>query len=104
MIPIFVKYSGDLEFDPKVVFRCRKGIPIPTSWVRLSFVVKNFMINSDWQLQKWMDENLSGNYIINSLYTTTGIKVSVGFEDVNDAVMFRLMDGENFWQTELTVF
>jgi len=101
MIPISVKYHGDLEFDPKVVFRCRKDIPIPASWVRLSFVAKN---TSDWQMQKWLDENLTGNYIINSLYTINGVKISIGFEDVNDAVMFRLMDGENCCQTELNFF
>lgn len=104
MIPSSVKYQGDLEFDPKVIFKCRKGIPIPSSWIRLSFVVKDTIYDVDWKLQKWIDENLSGDYILNSLYTTSGTRVSIGFEDTNDAVMFRLMDGENVWNTERYVF
>jgi len=104
MIPSSVKYDGGYEFDPKIVFRCRRDVPIPISWIRLSFIVKNTSFDVDWHLKKWIDENLFGNYIINSQFGFDGTKVSIGFEDTNDAVMFRLLDGENAWQTENTVF
>ena len=104
MIPLTVKYHNNYEFDPSVVFRCRVSVPIPASWIRLSFPVSEISYDVEWHLRRWIDENLSGNYIINVNLKSSGLMVSLGFEDTTTAVMFRLLGGETAWQESISVF
>ena len=91
MIPATVTFAGG-PINPMVFYR-RLRAPIPVSWTRHQFVMEANM-NPERVTAEWLNENCHGRYTLNSTEIRAGYVVVIGFEQDNDAVMFRLMDGE----------
>ena len=100
MIPDIVKFYGDFEINPQSLFRYRKNVPIPYDWERISFHIDD-LDGMNWLLPKWIETNMMGNFIINTnqvnFYKKYSVLIIIGFEQINDAIMFKLMDGHNAW-------
>lgn len=96
MIPETVRYSG-AEFDARKLLERRHMGPIPLDWTRHQFKVDGRYSDPTWTLSNWISENLHGRFTLNATIIQDGYLVVIGFEQVNDAVMFRLMDGETAW-------
>jgi len=97
LIPTVVRYAkGEFEVDPRSLLERRHMGPIPLDWTRHQFVTDGNY--SDMVLTTWLTDNMHGRFSVSSTSITKGFLVVVGFEQVNDAVMFRLMDGETAWQ------
>ena len=95
MTPTVIRFTG-FDFDPQVLYRRRKG-PTPAEWVRRQFCVENYD-DPEWSLAEWLTNNLHGRWTLNCKMTMDGYTVVIGFEQDNDAVMFRLMEGETAWR------
>lgn len=102
MIPDKVLFT-DHEVDPRTVLTPRKlfNRPIPAEWTRHQFMVPDgYRLNLSLRtLDQWIETNLVGRWASSSLYTDEGdIFIVVHFERQNDAVMFRLRDGEKWYE------
>lgn len=98
MIPKIVKFTG-LEILPQDLNRRVNG-PIPNDWTRHQFLLdENHNGFTEWALSSWINKTLHGRWAIKTFFGANGITVVLGFEDGNDAVMFRLLEGETAWQT-----
>lgn len=95
MTPTVIRFTG-FDFDPKVLYRRLKA-PTPAEWVRYQFCVENYD-DPEWSLVEWLTNNLYGRWTLNCKMTMDGYTVVIGFEQDNDAVMFRLMEGETAWR------
>ncbi len=102
MTPTSVAYKG-LSVDPRSMQR-RKYFPTPPNWVRHEFVIPNDCIIGNEQsagaasrIDNWLYENIHGCWTLNTFHNSNISKVIIGFEKLNDAVMFRMMDGETAW-------
>lgn len=91
MFPEEVSYTG-VDIDPRQIFRQRKGF-IPAHWTRHQFTVEQSYVEIN-AIGKWIEERLNGRWAAHSFVTTEGAVVIIGFEEANDAIMFRLLDGE----------
>ena len=95
MIPSVVRFTG-LEIQPEELNRKVKG-PIPLHWTRHQFMLDEF-VEPEWDMTTWINNNLTGRWAIGVFHTPEGTIVVLGFENGNDAVMFRFLEGETAWR------
>jgi hypothetical protein len=95
MTPDSVQYH-EFNLDPRSMRR-RMLAPTPPDWTRHQFEIEGYC-EFERPLNTWLTNNLHGRWTLNSSTTLNGILVVIGFEMVNDAVMFRLMDGHTAWR------
>lgn len=91
MFPEDVKFSG-VDIDPHQLFRRRKGF-IPSGWTRHQFSTEFSFVDING-VGAWIEERLNGKWAAHSIPTQEGSIVIIGFEEANDAIMFRLLEGE----------
>jgi hypothetical protein len=97
MTPSVVHFTG-ADFDPKLLSR-RLRAPTPADWIRHQFTTDGF-VDPEWNISEWLTNNLFGRWTLNFGMTLNGMVIVVGFEQANDAVMFRLMEGETAWRED----
>lgn len=100
MIPDLIRYTG-LDIDPQAILNPRKHRgPIPSSWTRVRFEHAGNLHG----FERWVVTNTNGRfaYYTFNVSTPDGLKqiVVVAFEDIPDAVLFRLKEGETAWRPE----
>lgn len=91
MFPEDVKFSG-VDIDPRQLFRRRKGY-IPADWTRHQFTAEVSHVDIHG-VGRWIEERLNGKWAAHSFPCREGSIVIIGFEHANDAIMFRLLEGE----------
>jgi hypothetical protein len=96
VIPASVKFTG-LTVDPLDIIDRRREGPIPMEWTRHQFMVEGYN-DPTYALTGFINANLGGRWSINVANTTEGTIVVLGFERGNDAIMFRMLDGETEWK------
>lgn len=101
MIPSKVRFTG-LEIEADQLNRRVKG-PIPLHWTRHQFSMEGYD-DPEWGLASWINRNLNGRWTIASAAGLDGTVVVLGFESGNDAVMFRLLEGETAWKEDKSIF
>lgn len=100
MKPNQVKFSG-LTIPSNELVKSRKiDKPIPSSWKRIHFVIENNDV-AYTKILEWLDENCVDKYqayaYLNPADRTSYVVV-VRFKSRNDAIMFKLKDGQNCWK------
>lgn len=98
MLPDRINFTG-LELDPKEFFTPRKitqGV-FPEHWVRHQFDLSHDLYFSMSRLDRWIEMNLNGRWGAYSVFTMRALIVVILFEEVTDAVIFRLQGGERAW-------
>lgn len=98
MTPHNVAYY-EYNFDPKSIRRRYRG-PTPATWTRHQFFVEALYSDVEWPLNEWLHNNIHGRWTFNRITGLDGTLIVIGFEHLNDAIMFRLMDGETAWREE----
>lgn len=98
MLPDRISFT-ELELSPTELLTPRKleWPSYPAEWVRHQFDVPADMYLSLPKLDRWIETNLTGRWGSYSVYTMRGTTVVLVFEEVTDAVMFRLQGGERAW-------
>lgn len=101
MIPDIIRYTG-LDIEPQAILDPRKHRgPIPASWTRVRFEYGGGRLHG---FERWLMTNINGRFAYYEYNASTpdGIKqiVVVAFEDMPDAVMFRLKEGETAWRPD----
>ncbi len=96
MIPPVVRFTG-LDIRPEELNRRVKG-PIPLHWTRHQFLLEDDYVDPEWSMTSWINRNLTGRWTISSFHGLKGTIVVLGFENGNDAVMFRFLEGETAWR------
>lgn len=97
MIPAEVKFTG-LTILSTELNRAVVG-PIPLHWTRHQFLLADeYFHPENWSFVSWINRNLNGRYNVSVAYVPKGSVVVIGFENDNDAVMFRLLEGETAWR------
>lgn len=90
MSPESVQFTG-LEIRPcDLAWRRILPGPFPAHWQRVAFSYRN---SETWKLRAWLLEHMNGRM---GLITTFNLAV-VYFEEINDAILFRLKDGPEAW-------
>jgi hypothetical protein len=79
------------DFEPPT--RRHPG-PWPATWTRHQFNRSPMLRTSLRDLNAWIEANLHGRYGSYSMPSPSGTIVVVLFEQANDAVAFRMWDGE----------
>ncbi len=94
MIPRSVTFAGGVSFDPEE-FLFPRRLPssriVPSSWHRIRFETENQSIH---ELDRWIAQNMQGRWSSYSLRQGGKTHFYVAFENLQDAVMFRLQGGE----------
>lgn len=96
MIPPVVRFTG-LEIQPEELNRRVKG-PVPLDWTRHQFLLEDDYVEPEWGMTSWINRHLNGRWAMASFHSVKGTIVVLGFENGNDAVMFRFLDGETAWR------
>lgn len=93
MIPETISFTG-LELSPQelTAFRVHPG-PIPADWTTVCFKHDGF---DERRIIEWVMENIDGRFGIILSYP----RAIVFFENEIDAVIFRLKDGDNAFNSE----
>lgn len=94
MTPENVAFTG-LDLDPRALLQPRKSNRpfVPPHWVRLQFSVPPEG-GAIQQIDRWLERRIHGGWSSRLHHRGISCVVVLHFEDPNDAVMFRLMDGE----------
>lgn len=97
MVPQTVKFT-EVEIETvELLFpqgRKKRG-HWPADWTRHQFTVDAGYHDVTGQIDQWLAETIEGRWGSYSVPTADGYRIVViAFEQSNDAVMFRLMDGE----------
>jgi hypothetical protein len=100
MLPSSIAFTGS-EHQPLSILeskRVTKGWP--SSWTRHQTTTKSFIDDRSSVFDRWMDENMTNRWGSYSVFMgESGEIITVfAFESVSDAVMFRMLDGENAWR------
>ena len=99
MIPDKVSFTG-LDLDPREIHEPRKlfDMPYPVDWVRHQFTLVHPDYGFTRKLDRWLEKNIDGRW--GSYVSSSGQICVIYFEKLNDAILFRLKDGENAWKEE----
>jgi hypothetical protein len=71
-------------------------MPLPANWLRHQFNTGLFD-DPDRKIEDWITNNLYGRWMMYYATSPQGLTIVIGFEEANDAVMFRLLDGDTAW-------
>ena len=96
MIPSVVRFTG-LDIQPEELNRKVKG-PIPLDWTRHQFMLEDDYVDPEWAMTSWINRTLNGRWTMQVFHVQDGTIVVLGFENGNDAVMFRFLEGETAWR------
>lgn len=103
MISKTVRFT-DLELDQQELLHgiSRKHTgPFPIGWTRHQFEIKNVFDDPLPKIDSWLLKNIDGRWGSYSVSFEAGVRtIVIAFEDVTDAVLFRLKDGETTWRGE----
>jgi hypothetical protein len=90
MTPETVAFTG-LELNPREMMWSRvvPG-PYPADWQRIVIKTPDFNTRP---LTEWLLENVNGRFGIIVAYP----QVALFFEDMHDAILFKLKDGNDAW-------
>ena len=73
---------------------------IPPDWIRIRFEVP-YNEYKEIKINDWIRRNIEKKWALYSISFKFDIKtVVVAFEDSNDAVMFKMKNGETVWKTD----
>lgn len=94
MTPENVAFTG-LDLDPRTLLHPRRSNEpfVPPHWVRLQFAVPADP-GMTQRIDRWLERRLVGRWASKLHARGLTYHVVLHFEEPNDAVMFRLMDGE----------
>jgi hypothetical protein len=95
MRPETIEFTG-LSLTPEQAIRPRKRLVglYPAEWIRHQWMVE-YGADADLnRLDRYIERTLDGQWGSYSIQTVDGLKLVVLFEQVTDAVMFRLKGGE----------
>ena len=95
MIPATVKFT-DLDLEPITALEPRKKFQgtYPVEWIRHQWSLSFDVAGDLKMLDRWLEANMLGRWGSYRAYGTDTVKFVVLFEQVTDAVMFRLKGGE----------
>lgn len=103
MIPETVRFTGLTVPTGKLAFKLNKRkvqAPYPGSWSRVEVTKAAADQASSDRLDEWLDKNMSARW---GHYVPQGYAgLVLFFESEADAVLFKLMDGDQHW-AEVTV-
>jgi hypothetical protein len=96
MLPETVRFT-DLSLAPRDILTPRKKFDgaYPLDWVRHQFSREYDGRANLKTLDAWLEKNITGRWGSYSQYTGGSIQFVILFEQINDGLMFKLMDGEN---------
>lgn len=95
MIPSSVDFT-DFNIDPHSFISPRKRDTsfVPPHWVRIQFTHNTGFVSLG-TVDRWIEKNMSGHWASGAIVSSSFVHhIILHFEDPSDAVMFRLMDGE----------
>lgn len=69
--------------------------PAPASYTRIEFTIQEYLSNILYNVNDWIKNNLSGKWSSYMLENTQDVVIF--FEEISDAIMFKLLDGEKAW-------
>lgn len=100
--PEFVEFEGITVSAPALLRSQRKQVgPITKSWSRTSFPLPD-AYNAPKHVEAWLEENCKGNWSTFNYGNPKAKDYSqimvVRFEDLNDALFFKLRDGHRSWE------
>lgn len=95
MIPETVSFY-QMEINPSDIIKPRHVLlnGIPASWERIYSIIPMSHNIELSKMNAWMEEHIYGRWFINLTYVDASFMLVAYFEDANDAMLFRLMDGE----------
>lgn len=102
MVPEIVNYTG-VSVDPRLILnRGRKwNKVIPHEWTRYQFKIDNLFTDNLKYIDKWIENNTIFRWASWAFFDNTTIgsmQVVLAFENVCDAVVFRMKDGDTAWK------
>lgn len=101
MVPSSVKFF-EYEFDALDILYPQKSNKLPpSSWTRIVISIPYDVEKIIQRLETWLNNKITGKWFLNSYYSLdNNATFALFFENENEAIMFKLMDGENFYRED----
>ena len=101
MIPNTVHFTGLTVASSALLFEGgsrRIQAPYPASLIRNQIVNKDYNSKMLEMVNEWLEKTISGRW--GSYMTRDQLNMIVMFEDSDDAILFKLLDGDTAWNTQ----
>jgi hypothetical protein len=101
MIPDNIRFTGLTVPSSALLFEGgsrRVQAPYPANLIRYQIPNKHFDSKMLEKVNKWLEDTISGRW--GSYMSRDQLNMVIMFEDADDAILFKLLDGDTAWNTQ----
>ena len=101
MIPDTIRFTGLTLQSSALLFEGgarRIQAPYPANLIRHQISNKHFDSKMFEKVNNWLEDTISGRW--GSYMSRDQLNMVIMFEDADDAILFKLLDGDTAWNTQ----